>query len=756
MSRRMGQSTDQPARSPETHHPRSAGPFPHGGDISLADILPLLWRRRGVVFLTLVICATLSVLLISRWQPTYRAVAEIAFHRSAAPPVAPASGSEAAADMQPMPAMDIETPMATLIGTDVLGASVALLRGEGIDVLSEAPEGKGSGWLSDIRQWLGSGLDAGQYQSDDQAENRAIAVLRSKINVERAGNAAVIRISLRDSDPVRAKQMLDGVTDTFVWKRQHDQRQRLSAQLQSVTQQRIDAEAAVTRAEADLEQERAQQQDIAGLDRDLVRQRLTTLNPQYQAATLARDEAAQRMKRLGAARTSGQPENLLEIPLVARDETVRMLVLRHAQLQAEQADLAKRYGSRHPKMIAKNAEVTAARTALVDAARRVAATIPEDLETARTKQQVLGQSIAHWQSVLARLDQAAKAEESFQRKVDTARQGLVLLTDRQRVLQSALAALTTDTEVVRRADQPTRPVFPARRDLALAAVLISVFLAVVMAFLREYFDQSIRSRSALEYLSGVPVFGEIPTGSDKGPGKILSDTEEADAVAHLRTVLNIAGATADRSDEVAGGAMVVCVTSPLPGDGKTRLAWQLAESFSSGGKRVLLLDGDLRRPTLPGFLVRDATRPKGDLVRLLLGECQADQAILPAGTMSETAHFDFVGAAAPVPSALGGQLISERAEGVISSLVARYDVVVIDAPPVLVVSDAIWLMRYADHRLLLIRTARSRRDDILSALDRLEQGGCHADGLVMVGGPRRVSYEYRDNAVPTPDPAGAA
>jgi Mrp family chromosome partitioning ATPase len=188
----------------------------------------------------------------------------------------------------------------------------------------------------------------------------------------------------------------------------------------------------------------------------------------------------------------------------------------------------------------------------------------------------------------------------------------------------------------------------------------------------------------------------------------------------------------------------------MPGEGKSRLAQKITARFAQNGQRVLLLDGDLRRPTLEKQPIAGRVGPvdsnKPDFSLVLQGDAVLDQAIFPVRLPDDhdrtpgDVYYDFLGAEDAVSSALAGQLMAEKLLGLMQDLRHRYDYIVVDAPPVLAVADAIWLMRAADDRLLLLRAQKSRRDDILDAIQRLEQADCAADGLIFSGVSRRGAY----------------
>jgi capsular exopolysaccharide synthesis family protein len=267
------------------------------------------------------------------------------------------------------------------------------------------------------------------------------------------------------------------------------------------------------------------------------------------------------------------------------------------------------------------------------------------------------------------------------------------------------------------AELPTSPVSP-RPLLNLGLGLVAGLVAgTAAAVLRDLTDTSVRSvRSLREAAGGSPALGVIGVDRHVGDGSLVirSGSPQTEAFRLLRTNLQFAGGDLPRS---------VVVTSPLPGEGKSMVACNLAVSLAECGWRVILADADLRGSGLAGRLGVENTVGLSDV--LFSGRAVDDAllrwgpdslSVLPAGTISRN------------PSAL---LTSPRMASVLGELERRSDIVVFDTPALLPATDAAILARRCAGALLVARYGRTRREQVTEAIDRLETVHARLLGTVL-------------------------
>ena len=281
-----------------------------------------------------------------------------------------------------------------------------------------------------------------------------------------------------------------------------------------------------------------------------------------------------------------------------------------------------------------------------------------------------------------------------------------LVAELEKPRDPKLSTVTT-VRVLAPAAVPTTPVSPNLKVDVLVGAVVGAFLGLLVALIQRTLDRSVRTREALEELTGLPVLGTVPYDkpSRRTPSLITDRPrgQVAEAVRQLRVNLRSAG--------TGSGGTSLLVTSAVAGEGKTSLVCNLAAAFGLEGDRVLLIDADLRQPSVGNYL---GIHPPSGLSTVLLGECQPHDAIVSwRGGL-----FDVL-TSGPIPETPSELLGSSRTSLMLTELESRYDVILIDSPALLPVADGSVLARACDAALLVVRyghTPDSKVTDALAAL----------------------------------------
>lgn len=263
------------------------------------------------------------------------------------------------------------------------------------------------------------------------------------------------------------------------------------------------------------------------------------------------------------------------------------------------------------------------------------------------------------------------------------------------------------------------PISP-RRTLTLAlGILLGLLVGLAAAVLRDLLDTTVRHPETIPEWSGLPVVGAIAMDSGAKKAPLLLDRRSyslrAESIRQLRTNLQFSDA--------ARPVNVLVVTSPLQGEGKSTTAANLALVFSEAGRRVLVIDADLRRPKLASYMSIEGSV---GLSNVLAGQVAVDDVLQPWGTESLTVLAS--GTMPPNPSELLG---SPAMEGLIDDLRGRFELIIIDTPPLLPVTDAAIMAASADGVVVVVRYGKTRRVHVRSALSSLESVNARVLGLVM-------------------------
>ncbi|OQX08784.1 MAG: hypothetical protein BWK73_24545 [Thiothrix lacustris] len=330
---------------------------------------------------------------------------------------------------------------------------------------------------------------------------------------------------------------------------------------------------------------------------------------------------------------------------------------------------------------------------------------------------------------------------TLQREVETNRNVYEGLLQRMKEVGVASGAVTNNIAVVDPAIIPYAVHKPNKKlNLALGAVL-GLFLGVVAAFLLEFLDDRIKNKDDIERLLHIPLLGVAPAIKRSGNTEYDMMTAEkptsavAEAFRSLRTNLLFATRT--------GAPRLLNVTSAGPGEGKSSTIINLATAFAQAGNRVLLIDGDLRKPTLHKRFKLDNTK---GFVHFLTG-----QESLEAVTQATPINNVRVVTSGPIPPNPVELLSSEHLRELALQTDAGqlpFDIIMIDAPPVLGLADALIIGNHTHATLLITAYSETRKQPLQAAFERLRQARNNILGVIMTkaksnaGDSSYYNYEY--------------
>lgn len=309
---------------------------------------------------------------------------------------------------------------------------------------------------------------------------------------------------------------------------------------------------------------------------------------------------------------------------------------------------------------------------------------------------------------------------------------------------------------------PAAPFTPVPLQTLIVAALMGIVLGLVLVFLLGYFDRRIKDEETLEWEFGVPVLASPPRLGKRGRGTAGENGgNHAVGFAHretslesfrtLRSNLHYAGLGTDE-------LRVLLVTSALPHEGKTTTAINLALTLAMAGEKVVLVEADLRKPTIQKYLgvpsgaglsnvLSGGLAPTAVLQKVSLApfapkvshHMAARQVTAPAGGQPASLFCLYL-PAGPLPGNPTELLGSEKMGQALDQLRTVADYIVIDSPPLLVVSDAMGMIQYSDGVLLTARLGRTTLDEARSVRSQLDRVGARVLGIVATGAPTRHKY----------------
>ncbi|MEK6805830.1 MAG: polysaccharide biosynthesis tyrosine autokinase [Pseudomonadota bacterium] len=384
--------------------------------------------------------------------------------------------------------------------------------------------------------------------------------------------------------------------------------------------------------------------------------------------------------------------------------------------------LQQRYGEKHPTLAAAETRLQSAQQTLLEQLLQAAQNIRTEFEIARETERVQTQGVEDKKNLIRQMDRKDYDFRVLQREVDTNRQLYDLFLTRFKETDTSNSYETINARVVDPAILPTQPFRPDKDKILWVGLILGFVFGVLLAYLRKLLEQTVHTIDEMESLTSVPVLSVTPLvpGSLRRrnlAGKFIEDprTPFAEGVRSIRTGIQLS--------DVDRLFKRILVTSAVPGEGKSSIAATLAIAFSTT-ERVLLLDADLRIPSVRGLFGQD--KKAIGLLELLTGEAKLEECLI-----QDKASGIYTLSVSKVPPNPTEVISSATFNKLLQTLTTQFDRIIVDSPPVLVASDAMILSRITDATLFLTRADVTDRRAIVSAIKQLRQVQARLIGAVI-------------------------
>jgi len=458
-------------------------------------------------------------------------------------------------------------------------------------------------------------------------------------------------------------------------------------------------------------------------------QQISELNTQL---VLASADLAQKKANLQQVQGSIRSGGVSAAAQVLSSQLIQALREQESALAEREADLATRYKPEHPAMINIKAQERDLNGKIQAETDRIVRGMEGDVSAAQAKVDSLTQSLNDLQGGIQ--GGAGVELRELQREADANRTLYESFLNRFKQTSAQEDIQQADAHIISDATVPSEPSYPKKVPLVGFAFLSSIMIGIFAAFGIERLDLGFRTGEQFEKLAQIPVLGLEPAmETGEMPQDIVVQrpvSSYAEAIRSIRTAL--------RYSDVDNPPKVVMVTSSLPEEGKTIFSLSLARSVAKSGGKALLIDCDLRRPAIAKIFDVDA-----DPGLLSLFDDGASMASVIK--VDEISGMDFIPVASKTsnPQDLLG---SKHMKTLIDTMRKRYDLIVLDTPPLLAVSDALVLSHFADATIFIARWARTPRSVVLGALKTFRTIGGKLAGVVLsrVDMRSHSTYGYGD------------
>ena len=570
--------------------------------------------------------------------------------------------------------------------------------------------------------------------SQPDVRDQLVGTFEGDLSVDRVGHTAILAINFRSSQPGLSSLVANALIDNYI---EHSFRDNYvaTAKVSNWLNSQLDG------LKSNLEKSQAHmvalQQDlgIVGLDRQnsIVVANLEELNKQLADAQVDSMVKEARLQSLQSASPQVIDAGATVDPALQNSRQTL------TQLRSQYTALVQTYGSAYPQVKSLKAQIDQLQRTLKSEERAQVERAQKELEAAQGNENMLRQALDKAEQDAFKNGSKSADYEFAKQDYDSKR---LLYDGLQERLQEAgiMAGLhSTSIHIVDNADIPPYPSYPRTRINMAFGMGVGFFIALAIAFLLEALDTNLKTIGDIEGALQLPLLAAIPSVEAESllPASFrnasLARTSAtwsrlSEAIRGLRTSILLASP--------GSPPKTIMIASTRPSEGKSSIASLTAIALALNGARVLLIDADLRRPSVH---IRFRMSKSPGLSSVLSGKNAAKDAILPWDELPAL-HVLPSGPIPPLPSELLG---SQQMSDFLHAAEKDYDFILLDTPPVLAVTDASVLSRMADAVILVVRYGLAQRHVAQRCIDILDRSAAHLLGVV-VNAVDFHAPEYKD------------
>lgn len=718
--------------------------------IDLSVLLRMLWGGKWVILGAMLFCLTLAWFFASQQVPVYRATASVIFDQQQRNIV---NVEEVVADRNYERGADLQNQIEVLRSTALIERVIDTLNlgrnPEFNPAMAPPPEPGWFDWLTlppELTEMLQSmGLASPPPPPPDPAlQERRLRLamidrVRDGLQLTAVRGSTVIQIGFVAKTPNTAAQVANAIADQYIVDQLEGKLEATRSATQWLSDRVLDLQERVTVAENAVAEAEARLATDAGQTVEITQAQLTEFNAALGAARAREIELSAQVNRLRQALAEGA--DVGAVPEFRRTVLIQTYREEESDLMSQMAALRSSVGPDHPSVRRLEAQLDETRRKIMAEARRVVASVAVERDAARDQVAELARRVRDLEGKA--LDQSAAAIElrQLEREAQASRLlyenflGRLQETSQQESLQSA------DARVISPAEVPRGPVTDGKRRLLAIGGVAGLVLGAGLVFLLDRLNNTFRSPALVEDQLRLPVLASIPMipGTDNKRRKIVEHFRDkpgsalAEAIRGLRTSILFSNVDAPPK--------VVMMTSSTPREGKSTTAVLLALTSQQMGRKTIIVDCDLRLPAVSTLIDIDADRP--GLMAALNDPDALEDAV---STEAETGlHVLLMRAGDTRPTQNAADILSSlKFRTLIERLKAEYDLVVLDTPPTLVVSDSRIVSGLVDGVVFSVKWDDTPRGAASEAVKQLHGIGAPMVGVVMtmVNEAKAAKYSY--------------
>jgi succinoglycan biosynthesis transport protein ExoP len=568
--------------------------------------------------------------------------------------------------------------------------------------------------------------------SNTDMEERVVGAVMARTSLQPVRNTQLVKVSFDSGDPELAARVPNTLSVIYIVADMESRTEATQRTTQFLAKQSEDLKARLVESERALQQFREREKivEAKGVSLAGASRQLEELSSSLVQARKTRADLEAAYEQVTAARQGKATDALDTLPVVLRHPLVQRA--KDAETEAERrfSDASKRYGPDHPRMVAAQSELKVAQENLKRQVNTAAQGLAKDYELARANEASIERALGRSKGDIQSYNRKEFELQSLERDVTANRQLYDTFTLRSKEMRAGDMQAPI-ARIVDEARPPKGAYGPNKRMIVGLWVLAALLAGVSLALLIERLNNKVKSSHEAESKLGVRAIGVLPiTRTEQGvPLERMfregNQNSFSEAIRTIRSSVLLSGLQSPRK--------VVLLTSSIPDEGKTTLASNLAFAFAQV-KKTLLIEADMRRPKLGRVLGDDGTRP--GLSELVAGQADVGKCIFKVE--GSDLHVMLAGHVPPNPLEL---ISSPEFAVVMEKLKGQYEVIVVDSPPVQLVSDAVMLAQMATSVLFVVRADGTPYPVARHALSRLHRVDAPVLGAVL----NQIDLEKADN-----------
>jgi len=560
-----------------------------------------------------------------------------------------------------------------------------------------------------------------------------LKAFRSALSVFVVGKSRVIEIDFTSPDPGLAAEVANALGETYIeaqvegkYRATQQANSWLNARLEELREQVAVGEQAIEDYRAEVGLINADAVTLASQQVGLLSEQLIAAQADKAAIVARLEEAEALLNSTGANATTDVLNSLL----------ISRLREQEATLIKEISLLRQNVGPGHPEMVRAQSQLAGLRGNINSEIAKITEALRNEVNVVNARIETLENQLRSQNIEVAELGTSDRQVQALQLEVEANRRLLEVFLQRAKETDVQEDFQQADATIISRAAAPTDPSFPKKSLFGVAGVVLGMIASIAIVFALELSDRTFRSMEQLQRLTGYRALGLVPRerAAEKHVLRFVIDkpfSTFGEAMRRLFTKIQVM--TQDPSDNV------IVFTSAIPNEGKSSTTAAMAAVASSLGKQVVIIDCDIRRPTIHQLFGLEANV---GLVDYLRGEEDLEDIIQTH--QKSGVHVIARGAKCDNPMELIG---SADMEQLLRALSQTYDLVIIDTAPVLAVTETQNLIRMTNKTVMIVRWGSTNRNQVIAALNEIEDDIGEGMGIVLtqVDVKKNARYGYTDS-----------